>query len=266
MHWIKKIEDFCKHYNIPIEYLPETVNEPKVIPMVRGKAFEFSALIKLKSILDPKIWEVRKNIINAQLGMHDEDVTIIHMPSRKKFSIECKLAKKGGFRNHTSTYEIPVKCMRSRTLGARMVDSLAAKFGKTKTQLTTHNDQYLPTDFDIVLTSIGNAFFETDNAGLFYWCPSDDAKEFLKHFHGTTDESNLQKITYDTMYVADSEDLTIKTVNPHVCTRRLCEDKQNCGFIPNYPKIEIDKSSLKPKHTWKRIDDIEQILLRKIST
>ena len=95
MHWTKKIEEFCNHYNIPIEYLPETVNEPKVIPMVRGKAFEFSALIKLQKILDPKVWEVRKDVMNAQLGQHDEDVTIIHLPTKKRLSVECKLAKKG---------------------------------------------------------------------------------------------------------------------------------------------------------------------------
>ena len=106
--------------------------------------------------------------MNAQLGQHDEDVTIIHLPTKKRLSVECKLAKRGGFKKSERTYEIPVKCMRSRTLGAAMVNNLASKFGKSKQQLSTHNDQYLPTDFDLVITSIGNAFFETDKAGLFY--------------------------------------------------------------------------------------------------
>ena len=143
-----------------------------------------------------------------------------------------------------------------------MVNNLASKFGKSKQQLSTHNDQYLPTDFDLVITSIGNAFFETDKAGLFYWKPSSDGLEFLERFHGSSNLKAFQEMTYNTMYVAGSDDLAIKTSNPHTCTRRACTDTSNCGFIPNYPKIEFDKATLKPKHTWKKVEDIEQILLK----
>lgn len=42
--WQQKIEEYCEKYNIPISYLAETLLEPKVVPMIRGKGFEFSAM------------------------------------------------------------------------------------------------------------------------------------------------------------------------------------------------------------------------------
>lgn len=44
------------------------LNEPKVVPMIRGKAFEFSVLEKLKDIFPGKKWDIEKMLVNAQLG------------------------------------------------------------------------------------------------------------------------------------------------------------------------------------------------------
>ena len=39
--WIEKLEIFGDRYNLNIEYLVEILDDPKVIPMIRGKSFEF---------------------------------------------------------------------------------------------------------------------------------------------------------------------------------------------------------------------------------
>ena len=181
MNWQNKVEAFCKEYNIPVEYLAETLNEPKVIPMIRGKAFEFTVLERLKSVLNPEIWYVNKSYMNAQLGIHDEDVSVLHIPTNTQISIECKLAAKGEFRETHNGYEIKVKCMRSRTLGEAMVQRLSAQWGMEQSVLQIHNDQYRPSDFDIVITSIGNAFYETHpETDNFYWHPTESGERFLR--------------------------------------------------------------------------------------
>jgi hypothetical protein len=76
--WRSKLEAYCRDFNIPIEYIAEILNDPKVVPMVRGKAFEFSVLQILKRILSGKVWIVDKPMMNAQFGLHDMDVRIIH--------------------------------------------------------------------------------------------------------------------------------------------------------------------------------------------
>jgi len=143
MAWQKNVTDFCKHYNIPINFLAETLNEPKVVPMIRGKAFEFSVYERLLNILNPKIWLVEKPTINAQFGQHDEDVRITHKKSGVSISVECKLAAKGRFRKHKDgSFSIPIKCMRSRTLGDARIAQLAPIIGVTEKVLKVHNDQH----------------------------------------------------------------------------------------------------------------------------
>ncbi|MBF8265671.1 MAG: MspA1I restriction endonuclease [Dehalococcoidia bacterium] len=36
-NWTQKIIEYCQEYSIPIEYLSDTLYEPKVVPMIRGK-------------------------------------------------------------------------------------------------------------------------------------------------------------------------------------------------------------------------------------
>lgn len=150
--WIENIKSYCKKYNIPLVYLAEIVSDPKVIPMIRGKAFEFSAMLRLQNILPKSDWTVDKPIMNAQFGLHDMDVRVVHKKTKTIIGVECKLAGKGTFRtlkNGDST--IRVKCMRSRTLGDNKAAELAAKLGLDTELLRVHNDQYVPTDFDVVL-------------------------------------------------------------------------------------------------------------------
>ena len=179
LHWEDKIRAYCDKYNIPLYYLSNTLDEPKVIPMIRGKAFEFVVLEELKEILDEDIWEVSKPTINAQLAIHDVDVLVLHRETQKEIIIECKLAKKGSCRVDGDRTTIKVKCMRSRTLGVEMVRQLSPQLGIPEDVLSVHNDQYLERDFDFVITSIGNAFYETDDNGTFFSLQLNHKKSFL---------------------------------------------------------------------------------------
>lgn len=262
MKWEENIIKFCSQYNIPIEYLADTLNEPKVIPMIRGKAFEFSVLKKLQEILHKDNWQPIKDVMNAQLGSHDEDVSIINPKTGKRYSVECKLAGKGRFKKVKSgEYIINVKCMRSRTMGENIVQRLAPQLGISVESLSCHNDQYRQTDFDLVVTSIGNAFYETDDDGLFIWEPTDEGKEFLSRLLGETNPELQQQAGFNKMFVASSKDLAVGN-GFQKCVRKTCTDKDNCGFIPNYPPIIFDGETLRPTNGWYPIEEIETILNR----
>jgi len=261
MTWQKEIKKFCEHYNIPIDYLANTLNEPKVVPMIRGKAFEFSVLKKLNELLPTTKWSVVKSVVNAQLGSHDEDVAIIHKETEKRLSVECKLAGKGRFKKlPKGNFVINVKCMRSRTLGEKIIRRLAPQLKISTKLLSIHNDQYRFNDFDFVVTSIGNAFYETDKDGLFYWCPSQTGKEFLIRLFNTKDEHTLQKLAFDKMYITSSKNLAVGN-GFHTCVRRNCPTKKKCGFIPNYPPINFDKETLLPTNGWFPIEESESFIL-----
>lgn len=254
--WEEKVKEYCEKYNIPVLYLAETLYEPKVVPMIRGKAFEFSVMMALQEILPKDDWQVDKPMMNAQIGFHDVDVRIMHKPTKKIIRVECKLAKKGGYRLFADGHsEIRVKCMRSRTLGPAKVKELAPKLGISEKVLSVHNDQYLPADFDVVISSIGNAFYTTDKkTGRFEWKPSKLGADFLEKL-GFTGKENLRDFAFKAMFVAKASDLTIGN-NGVTCTRDLCRNKKACGFIPNYPVIAFDKKTSKPTNGWLPIKQV----------
>jgi len=263
--WIEKIKEYCLKYNIPLLYLPEIISDPKVIPMIRGKAFEFSVFLRLQEILPSTEWVVSKPFMNAQFGVHDMDVTVTHKNTQKVIRIECKLASKGTFRVLKNGFsQIKIKCMRSRTLGENKVKELAPKLNIPESLLQVHNDQYVVSDFDVVITNIANAFYETDNeTDLFEWQPSQQAITFLQYISNLTDLDTLKTFAYHKMYVASSASLTICKENQIVCTRRGCTKPENCNFIPNYPLLTFPKDSRKPISTWFEIENCE-ILFRKM--
>jgi len=259
MTWIQKVSEFCQYYNISLEYLAETLSDPKVIPMIRGKAFEFFVTESLKRVLPSSEWEVEKPFLNPQLGSHDSDVRVIHIQTGKVLSVECKLADKGSYRyaEKEKLNLFRVKCMRSRTLGEAKVKQLAPTYGVSESVLKIHNDQYLPTDFSIVITSIGNAFYDTDKeSGVFVWKPSKRGELFLENLQQLYGISNdLKDFGFSRRYVARAYDIAIKDINAITCTRRKCDNKQNCGFIPNYPVIAIPDQSRHPFSRWTPIEE-----------
>ena len=254
--WIRKVEDFCYKYNIPTEYLAEVLNEPKVVPMLRGKAFEFTVMMALDSILPKAVWQVDKPAINAQFGSHDMDVRVRHLPTGTVITPECKLAANMGVVLTDDGYRIRVKCMRSRTLGTARAALIGAELGIPTEVVMVHNDQYTPRDFDLVITSIGNAFYSTDiDTGLYEWNPSATAEAFLRNLIPSEGYANLKDLVFNKMYVARSSDLPVSPLTGVTCTRQKCEHRSDCGFIPNYPLIIFDRGTLEVKRPWVPIED-----------
>lgn len=254
--WRQKIREYCDKYNIPLEYLAETMYEPKVIPMIRGKAFEFSAMTVLQENLPADVWEIEKPIMNAQAGFHDVDIKVLHKPTSTVIRIECKLAGKGSYKLFPDGHSgIKVKCMRSRTLGSTRVADLAPRLGVSQKVLAVHNDQYVPSDFDVVLSSIGNAFYETDSeSGLFEFRPTEEGRSFLEKL-GASNSESLKNFAFNKIYVAKTEDIAITRTSRVVCTRKKCRNPNKCGFIPNYPIICFDTRTNRPNNGWFPIED-----------
>jgi len=224
--------------------------------MVRGKAFEFTVLLALEAILPEDEFLVSKAPMNAQSGAHDIDVAVLHKPTNVEFSIECKLADKASYRLRKTTKHslLRVKCMRSRTLGEAKVEKFAPIMGVSEATLKIHNDQYRPGDFDFLVTSIGNAFYSTDEQGLFVFSPTPEGKQFLIHLSQNDSEENLKDFAFDKLYIASANSLAITDENPVTCTRRKCTTPHNCGFIPNYPVIEFRTDALIPEPPWYEIE------------
>jgi hypothetical protein len=267
--WTEKVIKYCNDHNIPLNHLTDVIRDPKVVPMIRGMAFEFSAMVRLREVLDKDEWFVDKPIINAQLGSGDIDVRIIHRPTHQLINVECKLSGKGSYIDKGSYHRISVKCMRSRTLGSSQVKSLAPKLGVSEEQLSAHADSYMLDDFDIVVTSIANAFYITDEeTDRFVFSPTDEEKEFLKSLGAS--EGNLQDFAFNHLFVATPYDLAPLESNSQKCRRRKCKEKKSCGFVPNYPYIKFEKglfsgkgSSARypgPSNGWKKVEDIENIM------
>lgn len=254
--WIQKVREYCEKYNIPLYYLADTLYEPKVVPMIRGKAFEFFVMIALQKILPQSDWEIKKVPMNAQLGSHDVDVKVIHRKTNRIIRVECKLTKKGSYRIFADGHsEIRVKCMRSRTLGTAKVNELAPKLGIDKKSLTIHNDQYLPSDFDVIITTIGNAFYRTDKkTGMFEWSPTEQEQKFLVKLFNESYE-NLRDSSFAKMFIAKTTDITIAKTSGVICTRKKCKNKYNCGFIPNYPIIYFKPNNLTTSNGWRHLND-----------
>ena len=264
-NWQEKIEEYCKKYNIPILYLADTLYEPKVIPMIRGMSFEFSVIMMLQGILHKNEWMVHKVSVGEELSFHDTDVRTFHKRTGKAIRVECKLAKKEGYRQRAGEHsEIYVKCMRSRTLGLTKVKELAPKFGVDEQSLAVHNDQYLSADFDVVVTSIANAFYRTDRkTGLTEFNPTDSETEFLQLLKPSSGE-DLKDFAFRRMYVARSIDLTVRPENGITCSRAKCDNKTSCRFIPNYPVIHFDASG-KTTNGWIPIEESANAFRRFIS-
>ncbi len=287
--WINDIRKYCRSLNISTEDLYKIVSDLKVAPMIRGKAFEFSTYSKLKQILPSDQWDVTKPAMNAQTGTHDIDIMVQHKPTKKIISVECKLAGKGEFKvvergqtgvSKKGDYIIDVKCMRSRTTKTpERVKAAAKKLGVSEEAFLAHSDQYRASSFDVVATSIGNAFYETiedDDGNLMYkFQPSVDGQKFIDMLkHSCLDETALQEFIYNKVYFASSRDIAVSPETGVVCTKKKCENKHNCGFIPNYPKINFGNVKIlpldaipSPNNHWVEIEKVELLfnsLLNKI--
>lgn len=260
-NWLEKLRHFCDDFNIPLEYLADTLYEPKVIPMIRGKAFEFSVYQRLQEILPANTFAVEKARQNPQFGIHDEDVSLTVMPTGQRISVECKLAGKGEFRTlkKNEGFSIRVKCMRSRMLGDTMVKRLSEITGIEESVIKIHRDSYLPSDFDLVVTSIGNAFYVTQDE-QFIWQPNRQALHFLGLLSDGLPPEELKDFAYHSLFFAFSKDIAAMKDNLITCTRKKCPIPDLCGFVPNYPYIYFEPNHAQVQPPWYPIEVLPEIL------
>lgn len=266
--WIEELRDYCRELNIETSDLYKILTDLKVAPMIRGKAFEFSVSLRLSQLLSPAKWTVSKPMMNAQSDSHDVDVKVQHQRTGKVIRVECKLASKGGFKVlGDDEYLIPVKCMRSRTTKTpAKVERAARQLGVSSESFLAHSDQYRVNSFDVVATSLGNAFYQTDQATKTYrFQPSAAGIEFLNRLKPPPD-MDLQSYVYKKVYLAKSSDLAVSRHSGVICGKRACLRKDACGFIPNYPSIKFGRSEennldnpLAPLNRWIEIEEVEHL-------
>jgi hypothetical protein len=262
---LQELNEYCKKYDIPIEYLIDVISDLKVIPMIRGKAFEFSAAAKLKDILSQRAWRVEHLLLNAQQGTHDIDVAVERIKDKKQVKVECKLTKNDSFRIISNdNCELRVKCMRSRTVSDNETATrMAQHYHIPREMILIHADSYRESDFDCVLTSIGNAFWISEESGKYVFNGTREQYAILKRLFPQqfTTFDNFQRETYNFILIACSKDLCVYTMNGIKCTRRKCAIKgtqDNCGFIPNYPIINL-KEVAEGRSIWRTIDKAEKL-------
>jgi hypothetical protein len=262
--WIADLREYCRSLNISTDDLYRIVTDLKVAPMIRGKAFEFSTYARLKRILPGDVWLVTKPIMNAQSSLHDMDVLVTHIPTETHITVECKLAGKGKFRVakraqggniQKGDYTIAVKCMRSRTTKSPdKVASMAKQLKVTPEAFLAHSDQYRASHFNIVATSIGNAFYETiedeDGNMAYKFQPTEAGLEFIKSLNPPSEtEGGLQEFVYNKVYLIRSDQLAVSKASGVICGKKSCkklETVRTCGFIPNYPLINFGKVDEQP--------------------
>ncbi len=160
--------------------------------------------------------------------------------------------------------------MRSRTTKTpKKVEAAAKMLGVSPEAFLIHSDQYRASNFHVVATSIGNAFYETledDDGNLMYkFQPTEEGQKFIDMLKPSSHtEAALQEFVYDKVYLTTSSNLAVSTESGVVCGKRDCPDKHSCGFIPNYPLInfgnvqELPSNIIpSPKNRWVEIEQAQ---------
>lgn len=224
---------YCKKFNIPLEFLFEILEDQKVTPMIRGKAMEYNAFLLLDRILPRAVWSVQKLNLNAQPGIHDEDISITHRRTGVILKVESKSAVRGSVSDgkRTKVLKVPhfnVKCHRSRSN-----IKLAG----------TSNDRYSVDSFDVLVTNTSNAIFEGNTVG-----------EGLEVVHN----DELKKMLFAFYNVGVDEELIVACENDW----RFCipKDIAVSGFIPRTPYVKLDKDD-----NWKPLSELEKRLLEVVN-
>jgi len=261
--WAIQVDSWCNEFNVPIEFLPNILGNPKVTPMIRGYALEYNVLAKLTELLSDDEWKVNKPLLNAQSGSHDNDVLVEHLPSDTKIRIECKLSKKGSFAIGKKRHSCSVKCMRSRTLGEGMLPARSKQLRVSVDHLRNHADNYTPGEFDFVVSNLANAFYSTDEESLDYIWNADNKQEEFLHLLAPDRNISAKMIAADYYFFARSTEIT-PNGRGSTCKRRACKKKTTCQFVPNYPDVGFSAASGEIEAPWRNLKDIEESFRRLI--
>lgn len=224
-----KLLTYCKKFNVPLEFLFEILEDQKVTPMIRGKAMEYNAFLELEKILQRTTWSVQKLNLNAQTGMHDEDISITHRRTGIILKVESKSTVRGSISDgkRSRKLKVPhfsVKCHRSRS-NIKLAGS--------------SNDRYSVDSFDVLITNTSNAIFEGNTVG-----------EYLEVVH----DKKLKKLLHDFYSSSTDEELITACENDW----RYCIPKDIAidGFIPRTPHVILEGDI-----NWKPLSLIEDRLL-----
>jgi hypothetical protein len=254
-----QLKKYCDEHGLDFESLPLVLNEPKVVPMIRGIGYEYVVVAYLKNLLaNDERFTARKTIVNSQITNKGSDAEIYDKETDKLIRLECKLASNGSFEPSTRGINYPhsrIKIMRSRTLGEKMIEREAKNGEATVEELTAHKDSYLPNGFDFVITNLRNAFYITTDEDLFKFSPSDAQWDFLKTFFNSNSFEEVDDLLKNNHFYIKSKNLTPKYSNV-VCNRRDCPNPTTCNFIPNYPIFRMTDPMV-----WKNLKDIRDDLL-----
>jgi hypothetical protein len=257
-----KLQNYCNKYNVPMQSLVDVISDLKVIPMIRGKAFEFTAVEVLQHILPKNNWKVEHLNMNAQQGTKDIDVSVTRLSDNKEINVECKLTKNDSFKIEENKAVLRVKCMRSRTFSDNAAATrMATNYKVNRELLLMHADSYRMQDFDFVVTTLCNSFWTSEEDGQYTFSGKIDDYKFLKELFPNkfTSFDRFQSDAYYFLLFARSKDIAVAKDNNLACTRKKCinnKTHQECGFIPNYPVVNLNDVA-EGKSPWKLIENIE---------
>jgi hypothetical protein len=255
----KQLKEFCNIHGLDFYSLPMVLNEPKVVPMIRGIGYEYVVVSFLQKLFkNDKNFIARKTIVNTQLTTKGFDAEIFNKIKKKIIRLECKLASNGSFSLKTRGINYPhskIKIMRSRTLGEEMIKRVSQNGKSTVNELRAHKDSYLPNGFDFVITNLRNAFYITTEEDLFKFHPTDEQWNFLENFFNSKNKLEIDHQLKHTHFYIKSENLTPKFSNIP-CNRRDCPNPATCNFIPNYPIFKMSDPI-----NWKNLKDIKKDLV-----
>ncbi len=226
----EEILRYCKKFNVPLDYLFEILEDQKVTPMIRGKAMEYNAYLLLDKSLSKTTWSVQKLNLNAQPGLHDEDISITHRRTGVILKVESKSAVRGSVSEgkRSRTLKVPhfkVKCHRSRS-NVKLAD--------------TSNDRYSVDSFDLLVTNTTNAVFEGGTVG-----------ETLEIVHDLA----LRSLLFNFYKVQIEQELIIACEKDwrFVIPTDIAEN----GYLPRTPYVTMENDP-----HWRPIAEMEQRLLQ----
>ncbi|MDR1937285.1 MAG: hypothetical protein LBQ73_02140 [Tannerellaceae bacterium] len=220
--------EYCTKYNVPVEFLFEILEDQKVTPMIRGKAAEYNAFLSLKHILPRTVWGVQKLNLNAQTGIHDEDISITHRRTGVILKVESKSAVRGSISNGQRSRILKVPHFKVKSHRSRSNIQLA----------DASNDRYSVDSFDVLIINTSNAIFQGNTVG-----------EYLEVVH----DAILKKMLYEFYSVSSDKDLIMACENDW----RYCipQDIAIDGFIPRTPYVKLVDDT-----HWKPLSQIEERL------
>lgn len=221
---------YCKKFNVPLDFLFEILEDQKVTPMIRGKAMEYNAFLLLDKNLSKATWSVQKLNLNAQTGLHDEDISITHRRTGIILKVESKSTVRGSFSDGLRSRILKVPHFNVKSHRSRSNIKLAG----------SSNDRYSVDSFDLLITNTTNAVIQGNTVG-----------EGLEIIHN----EKLKTLLYAHYQVNNDNDLMTACENDwrFVIPADIAEN----GFIPRTPYVQMTNDP-----NWWGIEQIDEHLLK----